>query len=636
MSKILDNINNPGDLNTLNNNELNKLASEIREFIIYNLSKNGGHLAPNLGVVELTLALHQYLNSPKDKIIWDVGHQSYTHKIITGRKDEFSTIRQKDGLSGYPKSKESIHDIIETGHTATSISSALGLSLARDLKGRNDRIYAVIGDGALTGGMAFEALNHAGHLGVDFNVVLNDNEMSIASNVGALSHYLSNVRSDPKLKKLKEDLEFLLNKIPKIGNRVSNTVERVKNGLKYSIIPGILFEEMGFTYIGPVDGHNISRLKESMQKADQVKGPSIIHVNTIKGKGYKPAEKNPADYHGVGSFDIETGESKSTKDNLTYSQVFGKTMVKIGKKDEDIVGITAAMPKGTGLEIFEKEFPNRSFDVGIAEQHAVTLSAGLAKGGKKPVVPLYSTFLQRAYDQVIHDLCIQNLPVSIAIDRAGIVGNDGETHQGVFDYSYLRVIPNMTVMAPKDENELQHMLYTSVNHLSPTSVRYPRGEGVGVELDQSLNNIEIGKGEVLKEGKDLLLLAVGSMVKPAEDAAKILEKEGISVSVINARFIKPLDEELITEYIKKNKNVITLEEQALMGGFGSAVLELLNEKDIKNYDLKRIGIPDNFVLHGDQNKMRSEYKLDQKGIVETSLEFLNKRPEVDLWPKKNA
>ncbi|MGM0438574.1 MAG: 1-deoxy-D-xylulose-5-phosphate synthase, partial [Bacillota bacterium] len=400
MSKILDNINNPGDLNSLNNNDLNKLASEIREFIIKNLSETGGHLAPNLGVVELTLSLHQHLNSPKDKIIWDVGHQSYTHKILTGRKNEFSTIRQKDGLSGYPKSKESIHDIIETGHTATSISSALGLSLARDLKGRNDRIYAVIGDGALTGGMAFEALNHAGHLGVDFNVVLNDNEMSIASNVGALSHYLSNVRSDPKLKKLKEDLEFLLNKIPKIGNSVSNTVERVKNGLKYSIIPGILFEEMGFTYIGPVDGHNISRLKESMQKADQVKGPAIIHVNTIKGKGYEPAENNPADYHGVGSFDIETGKPENTKDNLTYSQIFGKTMVKLGEKDEDIVGITAAMPKGTGLEIFEKEFPNRSFDVGIAEQHAVTLSAGLAKGGKKPVVTLYSTFLQRAYDQV--------------------------------------------------------------------------------------------------------------------------------------------------------------------------------------------------------------------------------------------
>ena len=636
MSKILDSINSPDDLNSLNNEELIKLASEIREFIINSLSETGGHLAPNLGVVELTLALHQHLNSPKDKLIWDVGHQSYTHKIITGRRDQFSTIRQKNGLSGYPKSKESIHDIIETGHTATSISSALGLSLARDLKGRNDRVYAVIGDGALTGGMAFEALNHAGHLGVDFNVILNDNEMSIASNVGALSHYLSNVRSDPKLKKLKEDLEFLLNKIPKIGNRVSNTVERVKNGLKYSIIPGILFEEMGFTYIGPVDGHNISKLKESMRKADKVKGPSIVHVNTVKGKGYKPAEENPANYHGVGAFDIETGKSKNTKDNLTYSQVFGKTMVKLGKSDEDIVGITAAMPKGTGLEIFENEFPDRSFDVGIAEQHAVTLSAGLARGGKKPVVALYSTFLQRAYDQLIHDLCIQNLPVSIAIDRAGIVGNDGETHQGVFDYSYLRAVPNMTVMAPKDENELQHMLYTSVNYPYPTSVRYPRGEGLGVKLDQNLNKIEIGKAEVLKEGKDLLLLAVGSMVKPAENAAEILEKEGISASVINARFIKPLDEELIIEYVKKNNKIITIEEQALKGGFGSAVLELLNDRGIKNYELKRMGIPDNFVLHGDQDEMRSEYNLDQQGIIELSLKFLNKRPEVDLWPKKNA
>ena len=636
MSKILKDINNPSDLNPLTNDELNKLASEIRQFIINNLSETGGHLAPNLGVVELTLALHQHLNSPKDKIIWDVGHQSYTHKILTGRKEQFSTIRQKGGLSGYPKSKESIHDIIETGHTATSISSALGLSLARDLKGRNDRIYSVIGDGALTGGMAFEALNHAGHLGVDFNVILNDNEMSIASNVGALSHYLSNVRSDPKLKKLKEDLEFLLNKIPKIGNKVSHTVERVKNGLKYSIIPGILFEEMGFTYIGPVDGHDIVKLKESMKKADQVNGPAIVHVNTVKGKGYKPAEENPADYHGVGSFDIETGKSKSSKDYWTYSQVFGKTMVKLGEKDEDIVGITAAMPKGTGLGIFEKEFPARTFDVGIAEQHAVTVSAGLARGGKKPVVALYSTFLQRAYDQVIHDLCIQNLPVSIAIDRAGIVGNDGETHQGVFDYSFLRAIPNITVMAPKDENELQHMLYTSVNHPYPTAVRYPRGEGLGVKLDQNLSSLEIARGEVIKEGEDLLLLAIGSMVKPAEEAAKELEKQGVSASVINSRFVKPLDENLITQYISKNKNVITIEEQALMGGFGSAVLEFLNESDLHDYNLKRMGIPDNFVLHGGQEEMKAKYGLNKKGIVNTALQFLNKGSEVDLCPKKNA
>ncbi|MGM0409312.1 MAG: 1-deoxy-D-xylulose-5-phosphate synthase [Bacillota bacterium] len=636
MTKILQNINDPSDLKPLNNNELNQLATEIRDFIIENLSKTGGHLAPNLGVVELTLALHQHLNSPEDKIIWDVGHQSYTHKIITGRKDKFNTLRQEGGLSGYPKVKESKHDIIETGHTATSISSALGLTLARDLKGDSERIYAVIGDGALTGGMAFEALNHAGHLGKDFNVILNDNEMSIASNVGALSHYLSNLRTDPKITKIKDDLEYLLNKIPKIGTKMSKSAERLKNGLKYTIIPGILFEEMGFTYLGPVDGHNISELKTHLKKADKIDGPTLIHVNTIKGKGYKPAEETPSKYHGTGPFEIESGKSKNPKENFTYSQVFGKSMVKLGKENEEIVGITAAMPKGTGLNIFENEFPERSFDVGIAEQHAMTLGAGLARGGKRPVVALYSTFLQRAYDQVIHDVCIQNLPVSIAIDRAGIVGNDGETHQGAFDYSFLRTVPNMVVMAPKDENELQHMLKTSVNHSGPTALRYPRGEGIGVDLDNKLKELEIGKGEVLKEGEDVLLLAIGSMVYPSLKAAKSLEEKGISATVINARFVKPLDEELIEEYIRKTKAIITLEEQALKGGFGSAVLELISDKNIENVKIKRIGLPDHFILHGGQQKMRSKYNLDKEGIVKEVFDFLNNRPEVRVWPKKNV
>ena len=636
MDNILENINSPDDLNTLSTNKLNHLAEEIREYIIETLSNTGGHLASNLGVVELTLALHRHLNSPKDKIVWDVGHQSYTHKIITGRRDAFSTIRQYDGLSGYPKSNESIHDIIETGHSATSISSALGLSLARDLKGRNDRVYSIIGDGALTGGMAFEALNHAGHLGVNFNVILNDNEMSISPNVGALSHYLSNIRTDPTVNKLKEDVEFLINKIPKIGPTVSKTVERVKNGLKYLFISGILFEEMGFTYIGPLDGHNINELMDNFQKADQIDGPVILHVNTKKGKGYQPAEKEPSQFHGVSPFKIESGVSKKQKEYPTYSKIFGETMVKIGGLDEEVVGITAAMPKGTGMNIFADEYPERTFDVGIAEQHAVTLGAGLARGGRKPVIALYSTFLQRAYDQVIHDVCIQNLPVSIAIDRAGIVGNDGETHQGVFDYSFLRPIPNMTVMAPRDENELQHMLYTAIKHPHPTAVRYPRGEGLGVELDDQLQELPIGKAEILVEGEDLLIIAIGSRVSHAQTAADFLNKQGISTGVINARYVKPLDRELLLNKISKYKNVITVEEQVLMGGFGSAILELVNQENLDDINIKRLGISDEFVLHGDADKMRSKYNINTEGIVDAGLSLLNEKLEVEVWPKKNA
>ena len=636
-NNVLENINSPDDLNSLSIDKLNQLAGEIREYIIETLSNTGGHLASNLGVVELSLALHRHLNSPKDKIIWDVGHQSYTHKIITGRREAFSTIRQYDGLSGYPKANESIHDIIETGHSATSISSALGLALARDLKGRNDRIYSVIGDGALTGGMAFEALNHAGHLGVNFNVILNDNEMSISPNVGALSHYLSNIRTDPTVNRLKEDVEFLINKIPKIGSTVSKTIERVKNGLKYLFISGVLFEEMGFTYIGPLDGHNMEELQANFHKADQIEGPVILHVNTKKGKGYKPAENQPSQYHGVSPFKIECGTAKKQKEHPTYSQIFGETMVQIGELDEEVVGITAAMPKGTGINIFAESFPDRTFDVGIAEQHAMTLGAGLARGGRKPVVALYSTFLQRAYDQVIHDLCIQDIPVTIAIDRAGIVGNDGETHQGVFDYSFLRPIPNMTVMAPKDENELKHMLYTAVNHPHPTAVRYPRGEGLGVELDDQLNELPIGKAELLTEGEDLLIIAVGSRVSHAQKAAEVLNKQGISTGVINARFVKPLDRDLFIEKISKYKNVITVEEQALMGGFGSAVLELINQENLTDINLKRLGIADEFVLHGSADKMRSLYNLNKEGIIEAGLSLLNEEElEVEVWPKKNA
>ncbi|MFW5786735.1 MAG: 1-deoxy-D-xylulose-5-phosphate synthase, partial [Halanaerobiales bacterium] len=530
------------------------------------------------------------------------------------------------GLSGYPKKSESEHDIIETGHTATSISSALGLASARDLEKEDHRIYAVIGDGAMTGGMAFEALNHAGHLGKNIKVILNDNEMSIASNVGALPHYLTQLRTDPTVNRLKEDLEFLLNKIPKIGSRVSKTVERVKNSLKYLVISGVLFEEMGFTYMGPIDGHNIKELKDNFIQADRIDGPVIIHVHTIKGKGYKPAEETPSQFHGVSPFEIKSGKPKKEKNNPTYSQIFGKTMVKMGKEDEDIVGITAAMPHGTGLINFVDEFPERSFDVGIAEQHAVTYGAGLARGGKKPVIAIYSTFLQRAYDQVIHDVCIQDLPVTLAIDRAGIVGSDGETHQGLFDFSYLRPIPNMVIMAPRDENQLQHMLYTAVNHEHPAAVRYPRGESVGVEIDDKLQKLPIGKGEVLREGDKLLITAIGNMVYPALEAAEELSENGIEVGVIDARFVKPLPEQLFEEEFKKYDMLLTVEEQALMGGFGSAVMEFLNKQNI-NIELNRLGVPDQFVPHGSADKMRSQYGLDARGIKERVLKLLEQDGE---------
>lgn len=619
MSELLYNIESPRDLNGLEIDDLEGLAGEIREFLVDTISTTGGHLASNLGVVELTLALHSHLDSPRDKIVWDVGHQSYTHKILTGRREEMSTIRQYGGLSGYPKYSESVHDIIETGHSSTSISSALGLALASDLKGSDERVYAVIGDGALTGGMALEALNHTGHLQTDLTVVLNDNEMSIAPNVGALSHYLSSLRTDPTVNRLKEDFEFLINRIPKIGPSVKSSVERLKDGLKYTMISGVLFEEMGFTYLGPLDGHDISELRENFVKADRVKGPVLVHINTRKGKGYQPAEESPSNYHGVSPFIIENGESRGEKKKPGYSQVFGESMVKIGRELEEVVGITAAMPEGTGMSIFADQFPDRTYDVGIAEQHAVTLGAGLARGGRKPVVALYSSFLQRGYDQVIHDVCLQDLPVTLAIDRAGIVGNDGETHQGAFDLSFLRIVPNMMIMAPRDENELQQLLYTAVKHDGPAAVRYPRGEGCGVEREAELREFSPGEGELLREGDRFAFLAVGSCVQPALKAADILEDEEIATGVADARFVKPLPEELLLELSRDYDWIITVEEQVLAGGFGSAVLEYLNrEKPISDgARVKRIGLPDEFIPHGDMDRMRAEYGLDAESLVTT-------------------
>lgn len=636
MGKLLERIESPGDLKGLSINQLYKLAGEIRKFIITTVADTGGHLASNLGVVELTLALHYHLNSPVDKIIWDVGHQSYPHKILTGRQKEFNTIRQYHGLSGYPKCKESNHDIIETGHSSTSISAALGLALARDLKNRDDRIFSVIGDGALTAGMAFEALNHAGHLGTKMSVILNDNGMSISQNVGALSHYLSNIRTDPRIHKMKEDLEFIISKIPRFGTTVSRSVERVKDGFKYIFLSGILFEEMGFTYIGPLDGHNIKELINNFKKADVIDGPVLIHVNTKKGKGYQPAEKQPTKYHGVSPFQINNGESKKKKDKITFSKIFGQTMVRLANDDTNITSITAAMPEGTGLDIFKKKFSDRFFDVGIAEQHAVTLASGLAKGGKKPVVAIYSTFLQRAYDQVLHDVCLPDLPVTLAIDRSGIVGNDGETHQGTFDISFLRPIPNLVIMSPRDENQLQHMLYTAVNLGKPVAVRYPRGKIIGVEFDNSFKKIPVGSAEVLKNGKDVLILTIGTTVYASLSAAEILEKQGINVGVIDTRFIKPLDNNLLIKEIKKYKKIVTIEEHVLAGGFGSSILELINNHNLGDIELKRIGLPDHFIPHGSQQKMRSIYNLDARGIANTIIKLVSKEVELPVCPRKNA
>lgn len=612
--KLLNRINAPEDLLQLSNKELNNLAVEIRELLVTTIAKNGGHLAPNLGVVELTLALHLVFASPKDKIIWDVGHQSYVHKIITGRRDRFSTLRQYKGLSGFPKVAESNHDSFDTGHSSTSVSAALGMALARDYKGEKYHVVAVIGDGALTGGMAFEALNHAGHLGTDLIVVLNDNEMSIANNVGALSGYLTRIRTDPKYFKGKEELENLLRKLPAIGPRVVKLAERIKDSVKHLVVPGMLFEELGFTYLGPIDGHNLSAVKTVLTNAKATKGPILIHVITKKGKGYHPAEENPDLFHGVGPFDITTGKPIKHDEPPTYTSVFGETLTKLAAKYPEIVAITAAMPGGTGLSRLSKEYPHRVIDVGIAEQHAVTLAASMSLAGLRPVVAIYSTFLQRAFDQVLHDVCMQKLPVVFALDRAGIVGEDGETHHGLFDLSYLRMIPNISIMAPKDEDELQHMLYTALCHIGPVAVRYPRGIGQGVKMKQDLDLLPWGRSEVVQDGKDLVIFAVGPLVYQALAAAAVSVSNGLSVAVINLRFIKPFDEQLILKYSAKCKRVITLEDNVIAGGAGSGILEILAGNGIKA-DVLNLGIDDIFVEHGNSQTLQQKFGLLADSIV---------------------
>jgi 1-deoxy-D-xylulose-5-phosphate synthase len=609
---LLDNIDDPAALKGLTPGELNRLADEIRQELVATVTTTGGHLASSLGVVELTIALHRVFESPKDKLIWDVGHQSYAHKLLTGRRQRFSTLRQPGGLSGFTSRSESPHDPFGAGHASTSVSAALGMAIARDLAGDNYHVAAIIGDGAITGGMALEALNQAGHLGSNLIVVLNDNGMSISPTVGAIARLLRRVRLNPRYRRAKEDSKRLLASLP-LGNKLWWVSQRVESGLKGMVMPTMMWEELGFTYIGPIDGHNIAELESALRQArDYHRRPVLVHVATTKGKGYQPAEGDAVNFHGVSAPEAEAAVP-------TYSEVFGQTVLRLARENPKLVAVTPAMPEGTSLDIVLAEFPRRVFDVGICEEHAVTFAAGLATQGFIPVVAIYSTFLQRAFDQVIHDVCLQDLPVVFAIDRAGIVGSDGKTHQGTFDISYLTPIPNLIVAAPRDENELQHLLYTAVKAGHPMAVRYPRGPGLGVEMDTALHELPIGEGEILRDGDDVAILALGSTVAAALEAARELAAAGVKATVADARFAKPLDDRLILELARRTRNLVTVEENSLIGGFGSSVLGLIQASDISNVRVKSIGIPDEFVDQGNPSALRSGYGLDAPGIVRQIL-----------------
>lgn len=628
MARILDQIYTSYDVKKLDLEQLEGLCHEIREEILFTVSKNGGHLASNLGVVELTTALHYVFDFPQDKLVWDVGHQCYAHKLLTGRKDQFHTLRQYKGISGFPKREESPYDAFDSGHSGTSISSALGMVKARRLKGRGGRVIAVIGDGSMTAGLAFEGLNHTGHLKEDLIVILNDNEMSISPNVGALSSYLNRLMTGQFVNRFRDDIKNFLETLPGIGRSVLRFAKQAEESLKGFLMPGLLFEEMGLKYIGPIDGHRLDYLIETFQNVKKMKGPILIHVITKKGKGYSPAEANPDRFHGVPPFHLERGEFKNGhgQNPPTYTEVFGETLCQLAKENKKLVAITAAMQRGTGLEKFAREYPDRFFDIGIAEQHAVTFAAGLALEGMKPVVAIYSTFLQRAYDQIHQDVCLQNLPVVFAMDRGGIVGEDGPTHHGLFDFSYLRHIPNLIVMVPKDEIEFQDMIKTAIESPFPVAFRYPRGRGIGLKREGGPQSLRIGEGEVLRKGEDILILAIGSTVYPSLEAAQKLADIGIEATVINSRFIKPLDADLICYWAQKTRRVLTVEENVLQGGFGSAVLELLQEKGLMSLQVKRLGIPDLFIEHGPQALLRKKYGIDGEGIFKGAEEMLKAEP----------
>ena len=610
---MLEQINGAADLRRLNINEKKILAQEIREYIIDVVSKNGGHLASNLGIVELTLAIHNVFDLKKDKVVWDVGHQAYVHKILTGRKEQLKTLRKLDGLAGFPKTSESETDCFNTGHSSTSISAAMGMAKARDLKKENHSVIAVIGDGALTGGMALEALNHVGSSRTNMIVILNDNEMSISKNIGGINKLLTRLRAKRRYTVSNQKGRKIIEKIPVIGRLTVKAVKRIKKSIKQLIIPKMYFEEIGFKYLGPVDGHNIEDLEYILSRAKELDEPVLIHVLTKKGKGYKPAEDNPDKFHGTGPFNIETGES-SKKKSKDYSKAFGEKLIELAEKNEKIVAITAAMRDGTGLKDFSTKYPERFFDVGIAEQHALTFAAGLAKEGMIPFVPIYSSFYQRAYDQVIHDICIQKIPVIMCVDRAGCVGNDGETHQGLYDMAFFRLIPNITIMAPKDFEELTKMMEFAIELKAPVVIRYPRGGESDIKFDKH-EELELGKAEVLKEGQDVTIIGIGKMTAMAMKVANELEKDDINAEVINARFLKPLDESKITESISNTKFVITIEDGTEIGGLGSSIKELIINKKLEDVKIKCFAYPDEFIKHGSVSELEELYGLDYKNIV---------------------
>ncbi len=623
--KLLDKINEPNDVKKIRPEHRNRLAKEIRHFLVNKVSKTGGHLASNLGTVELTIALHLVLNFPEDKLVWDVGHQAYTHKILTGRKEGFDSLRQFGGMSGFPKIKESDCDAFDVGHSSTSISAAIGLAQARDIKGEHNKVFAVIGDGALSGGMAYEALNNAARMKSGLVIVLNDNNMSITENVGGMANYLGKIRTGTNYKQLKDNVETALRNIPEVGDRVADYIKHSKDIVKRLFISGMLFEDMGLTYIGPIDGHNIEEMRKAFTSAKRANEAVIVHVVTKKGKGYEPAVTNPSAFHGVEPFDIRTGEVKKKSSAKTYTQVFGKTIVNLAADDDRVVAISAAMPSGTGLMEYRELFPQRYFDVGIAEEHAVTFAAGLAAGGLRPVVALYSTFLQRAYDQILHDVCLENLPVTFAIDRSGLVGSDGETHQGVFDTSFLTNIPNLTVMSPASGDELEAMMKFAVNLGSPVVVRYPRGaagtrEEFSVSQKDSENSsIILGKAQVVYRGKEVAILSIGAMGETALEVRELLQEKGIDATVVNARFVKPFDKELIRELLKDHKTIVTIEENVKTGGFGQMIGSFLLEEGAGDVRFIPVSLPDSFIEHGAVGLLREKYGLDTKTITERIL-----------------
>ena len=618
MGELLDKIEKPNDIKEMEKDELRPLAKEIRRFLVHKISHTGGHLASNLGVVELTMALHLCCNLPEDKIVWDVGHQSYTHKILTGRKDGFDHLRQFGGMSGFPKQSESDCDAFDTGHSSTSISVALGLAKARDLKKQDHKIFAVIGDGALSGGMAYEAMNNAARLKSNLVIVLNDNQMSISKNVGGMSSYLGKIRTNGNYTELKEEVENALSKLPHLGDKLTSRIRGIKDLIKRVFIPGMLFEDMGLTYIGPIDGHNIHQMVTAFQSASKMKEAVIVHVCTHKGKGYRPAEKNPSYFHGVSPFNIKDGSSRHNGETAkTYTDIFSDTILEAAKEREDIVAVSAAMPSGTGLTAMASKYPERFFDVGIAEEHAVTFAAGMAAGGLKPVVAIYSTFLQRAYDQILHDVCIGKLPVVFAVDRAGLVGSDGETHQGIFDIAYLRSMPNMTVMAPKNAWELRQMMLFALEQNTPTAIRYSRGaawEG----LQDHQQEITMGKAEWICEGQEIALLAVGNMVETAMWVREHLKAEGQKVSVVNMRFVKPIDKEVLQKIKERHSKVVTLEEGVFNGGFGEAVSAWYEGTPMR---VLNIALPDQFIEHGSVTELKKKYGLDPESITQKILSW---------------